>query len=130
MQLDRLRRPRPPLAIAPGEAVDDVREDGAILHEFVDLEGLEETERQLKLSLGQELTKKQRSRAEYLLLFCTRVREQYTTTRKLKLCDGSAIPVLCMRSRYERRHDTDGRIYSLGNGVIEKRKRQGAAAVD
>jgi len=120
VQLDRLRRPLPPLPISLGETADDIREDGAILHEFVDLDGLEEAERQLKARIEEGLTRAQRSRAEYLLLFCTRVREQYATTRKLKICDGSVIRVLCMRSRYERRHDTDGRIYSLGNGVIEK----------
>ena len=121
LQLDRLRAPIRETDFTLGEKADDVREDRASLYEFVDAEGLEEAERQLAAILaGSNTSAATRKKAEYYSIFCARVREQYATKHTITIANGEKIRTFGMRSRYERRHDTDGRVYSLGNGVIEK----------
>jgi len=120
-ELDRLRKPIKEKNFTLGEKPDEVREDRASLYEFVDADGLAEAERQLGIILADANTSAAaRRKATYYSIFCERVREQYATKNTITIADGSRISVLGMRSRYERRHDTDGRVYSLGNGVIEK----------
>ena len=124
--LEQLERLRTPLDASPsestlGEAVDDVRPDHASLVELIDEEGLDEAQRQLSAMLaGGALDASDARRARYLLEYCDQVRRQYAHRETCRLINGEDISVLWHRSHYETRYNTDGRLYSLGNGLIMK----------
>lgn len=122
-ELERLRKPlgRPPTETSLGELHEDVRADHAELVEMVDEEGLHEARRQLlEMLRAGGLDARAERRARYLLEYCAQVVLQYTGRLECTLANGATATMLWHRSHYETRYNTDGRLYSLGNAVLQK----------
>jgi len=112
---------RAPIAPPPrlGERPQSVRADRADLTEFVDVEGLDEAERQVAAMLADAgLDERSRRRAAYLGEFCALVRQHYDLKQTIELVDGSKVDVLALRSHYETKYNMEGRLYSKNTATV------------